>query len=86
MLDIGEIKAEQLSDPLEKISTQAVRAGEVIRRLRSFIKKSDIGMEIIDGNQLVAEVVKLAEVDAKKHGTPVTLNLHDNLPLLRADQ
>ncbi len=85
MLENGLQDAQELAEPLERIATQAIRAGEVIRRLRGFIKKSSSELELVDANELVAEVVKLAEVDARKHGIPVFLYLAEALPALRVD-
>lgn len=85
MLDSGMTDVADLSEPLEKIATQAIRAGEVIRRLRSFIKKSASELELMDANELVSEVVQLAEVDARKHGIPVHLHLAEHLPEVRVD-
>jgi two-component system sensor kinase FixL len=85
MLDNGLTDACEFSEPLEKIATQAIRAGEVIRRLRGFIKKSSSELELVDANDMVSEVVKLAEVDARKYGIPVHLHLADGLPEVRVD-
>lgn len=85
MLDNGLTDARELGEPLDKIATQALRAGEVIRRLRGFIKKSASELELVDINELVAEVVQLAEVDARKHGIDVHLHLAANLPEVRVD-
>ncbi|MEZ5493876.1 MAG: ATP-binding protein [Pseudomonadales bacterium] len=85
MLDSGQADVHTLREPLEKIATQAVRAGEVIRRLRSFIKKSASELETINANELVAEVVKLAEVDAHRHGIPVHLHLAEPMLDVRVD-
>ncbi len=85
MLDAGLANISDLAEPLEKIATQAIRAGEVIRRLRSFIKKSASELELMDVNELVSEVVQLAEVDARKHGIAVHLHLAKQLPEVRVD-
>jgi PAS domain S-box-containing protein len=85
MLDNGLTDARELAEPLEKIATQALRAGEVIRRLRGFIKKSASELELIDINELVSEVVLLAEVDARKHGIAVFTHLAEDLPEVRVD-
>src|SRR5690606_15178317 len=85
MLQLPTISAIDLAEPLERIGTQAMRAGEVIRRLRGFVKKSDSGVELLQCNQLVREIVKLAEVDARKFDITVELNLQERLPALRVD-
>lgn len=85
LLDGGLTDARELAEPLERIATQAIRAGEVIRRLRSFIKKSSSELELIDANELVADVVQLSEVDARKHGIAVHLHLATGLPEVRVD-
>lgn len=85
MLESGLADISELNEPLDKIATQAIRAGEVIRRLRSFIKKSASELELMDANELVSEVVQLAEVDARKHGIPVYLHLARRVPEVRVD-
>ncbi len=85
MLQQPSIAATEFAEPLDRIGTQAMRAGEVIRRLRSFVNKSDSGMELLQCNQLVREVVKLSDVDARKYDIPVELDLQERLPPLRVD-
>ncbi|HRF87266.1 MAG TPA: ATP-binding protein [Pseudomonadales bacterium] len=85
LLENGQADVQTLREPLEKIATQAVRAGEVIRRLRSFINKSASELELINANELVSEVVQLAEVDAHRHGIPVYLHLAEQVPAVRVD-
>lgn len=85
MLEHGISEAAELREPLEKITTQSIRAGEVIRRLRGFIKKSAQEMEPIDINVLVKDIVELAEVDSLRHGVPLHTHLTPNLPLTYAD-
>lgn len=85
MQQSNKVSMEDFAEPMDKIATQAMRAGEVIRRLRSFVKKSDSGFEVVQCNQLVRDVVKLAEVDARKYDIPVEMYLQERLPSLRID-
>ncbi|RRJ83628.1 ATP-binding response regulator [Aestuariirhabdus litorea] len=76
---------ESLTEALEKIGTQARRAGEIIARIRSFVKKPRHVLEEVSCNKLIQDVVRLAEVDARNNCMEIHTRLADNLPLLRVD-
>lgn len=65
------IDREKLSSALEKMQNQALRASEVIQRLRSFVRKPKTGREIRNPNLVVEEVIKLAEVDSRHNSVPI---------------
>ena len=52
-------------EALEQISVQALRAGEVIRRLRNFVKNREVKREPVDCNRLLDDLRTLAETDAR---------------------
>jgi len=59
-------KHDKLSEVLDKIETQAIRASEVIKRLRSFVSKPiESKKRRISTRAFIDDVIKLAEVDAK---------------------
>ena len=66
---------QKLTDTLEKISNQALRAGEVIRRLREFVKKRNTEREYINFNDLIQDTIDLAKVDTRllDHGFQLDL-------------
>ena len=75
-----------LLQTLDKISEQALRAAEVIRRLRGFVKKRKAQRELVDLNQLIAETVELASIDTRLLDHGITLNLSDQpQPVLLLD-
>ena len=76
---------ESLCQAMEKISSQARRAGEIISRIRSFVKKPDHCLEKIDCNRLLQDVVRLAEVDARNNGIEIHAGLEETLPAVRVD-
>lgn len=80
LLDDGRAEQEDLIDALDQIHAQAIRAGEVIRRLKSFVRKRESHHEITDVNQLIRDIVKLAEFDARIHHYAIHLVLEKNLP------
>jgi PAS domain S-box-containing protein len=85
MLEREQIDREKLIELLDKVNTQAVRASEVIKRLRSYVKKPDKGRVRIDLNQLLQEVVTLAEVDSRINDVPIHLEFESGLPVIAVD-
>jgi two-component system sensor kinase FixL len=83
------LKSETPPDPgelrlvLEQISAQAIRAGEVIRRLRAMVRRRPTERTMIDCNQLVRELIALAEPDARASDVALEVKLADGaLPVL----
>lgn len=71
---------------LDKICDQAIRASEVIHRLRTFVKKRVAQRESVDLNALIYETVNLAKVDTRILDHEVLLKLcHNKKPILLAD-
>jgi two-component system sensor kinase FixL len=81
----GHAASEQLLEVLEKVSAQAHRAGEVIQRLRLFIKRRQSRNELIDLNELVREAVELARADARFRDVPIREKLTPELPRVVVD-
>ena len=75
----------RLLEALQKISTQAIRAGDIIRQLRDFIKQRESRHERVDCNELIRQVVLLAEVDTRDNHIPVVVKLAENLPVASVD-
>jgi two-component system sensor kinase FixL len=70
---------------LEKINTQAQRAGDVIRRLRSFFKKRKSEHVRSDLNDLIRDSVDLNHADTRVLDHPVILEFADELPPVSVD-
>lgn len=85
MLQTGDTGSGPLIDALEQVSAQAQRAGEVIRRLRGFVKKRESRKEMIDLADTLGAVVKLAEVDARTHRVQIRADISGPLPRVFAD-
>jgi two-component system sensor kinase FixL len=77
---------EKVTAALDKICDQAIRASDVIDRLRTFVKKRVAQREIVDLNKLILETVNLAKVDTRILDHKVILELNCNTPpKLQAD-
>ncbi|HEU4654854.1 MAG TPA: PAS domain S-box protein [Steroidobacteraceae bacterium] len=81
----GNATEEEIASALEHIGAQALRAGEVIRRLRTFVKNREVRRELVDANRLLADVLTLAETDARHHGVHMVLEPATQSPQVQAD-
>jgi len=70
---------------LEQINAQALRAGEVIRRLRNFVKNREVKREPVDCARLLEDLSTLAETDARLHNIRLRLDCQEPLPTVYAD-
>jgi two-component system sensor kinase FixL len=75
----------EISGALEQISTQALRAGEIIRRIRSLMRNEDVRRETQDINELIREVHTLLASDARVHDGRLELDLAPALPHVTVD-
>lgn len=85
LLGNNECTPEELTHALEQIAQQALRAGEVIRRMRSFVKYHDAKLELTESNRLLEELLQLAQTDAHYHGVRLLLESAPEAPRVRAD-
>jgi two-component system sensor kinase FixL len=75
----------EISGALEQISGQALRAGEIIRRIRSLVRNEDVRREVQDINELIREVHALLASDARVHDGRLELDLTPSLPRVTVD-
>ena len=78
--DIAEIVTA-----LQQISAQALRAGEVIKRLRALVRNRQTQEELLDLNAVVQELAVLVESDARSNGVRLVIELAPQLPRVVGD-
>lgn len=76
----------QLKEIFEYIISDDQRAAEVIRRLRSLLKKSEPEMKAIDINALIRDTVVLIETDLNVRNNDLKTELQANLPVVYGDR
>ena len=81
----GQITDETLLAALEKTSHQAQRAGQIIQRIRDFVKKSAPNRQLADAASMVSEAVELADIELRRHNVRLTHYVAARLPTLMAD-
>jgi PAS domain S-box-containing protein len=85
------LAAPQVPDPadvqlaLQQIAAQALRAGEVIRRLRSFVKNREARTEVIDPLQLITDLMTFAEPDTRVNDIRLRVETSGPLPPVVCD-
>ncbi len=75
----------ELSEILDDIIDDDRRASEVIRRLRTFLKKNTISEESHDVKTIIDDVVNILESDSIIRQIPITLDLAKDLPPVLCD-
>lgn len=77
--------ARPLGDLLDRLEEQALRAGEIVRRMRDFVRKTAPLRVATQINALVRQVEGLIQPDARLHGVRIMLDLADDLPTIVVD-
>lgn len=76
---------DEVRDILAKVTVQAERAGQVIQRLRGFVRQRQPGKELVDCNAVIRSLASLAELDARDNQIELQLELAEDLPLIAVD-
>jgi len=76
----------QLREILQYIINDDQRAAEVIRRLRSLLKKNKPAFEVLDINTLTNDTVMLIMPHITAKNKIIKLELGDHLPMIKADR
>jgi PAS domain S-box-containing protein len=69
----------------DMVVQETTRAGNVVRRVRSLLSKTDHVRESTDLNSLIVDLAQLLRDDAMRRGVSIRLLLDDDLPKLEID-
>ena len=78
-------ETEKLRELLTKIDAQAARAGEVVARLRSMVKREPSNHIEVDINLLLHATAELAELECRRRGIRLILEPGEALPPVHVD-
>ncbi|MBC7436974.1 MAG: PAS domain S-box protein [Bdellovibrionales bacterium] len=81
----GQITEEDLLKALEKTAHQAQRAGQIIQRIRTFVKRSEPNTTLSDVAEMVTEAVELAEIELRRRNVRLSHYVAARLPKLMVD-
>ena len=80
-----QISSEDLLVALEKTARQAHRAGQIIQRIRSFVKRSEPNRSLSEVAVMVGEAVELGELELRRRNVRLTHYVAARLPKLLVD-
>lgn len=76
---------QDLLEPLQLIADQALRAGEIVQRIRRFAQKNTQGFVSVDLNDVVRDIVRLVEADARAMDVRIDVVMAPDLPPILGD-
>ena len=79
------IKEEILATMAEEIDSHVDRASKIINHLRQFGRKSDLGLESVQINQILLKALDMFSQQLKVRGIDTIWALQDDLPEIMAD-
>ncbi len=87
---VSRIKADKISTAelllaLEKTARQAHRAGQIIQRIRSFVKRSEPNRTLSDVDNMVNNAMELAEIELRRHHVRLSHYIAARLPQVLVD-
>jgi PAS domain S-box-containing protein len=75
----------KLAEILSKTQQQAFRAGQIIRRMREFVKSYAKKSSTVDMNTMIHDCISLCDPELKQHNIRLTIELESNLPSVYVD-
>ncbi len=84
-LRAGEVHSDEFLTALEHISAEGNRSGEIIRRVREFLREGKPLRARVDINQIVRAAADLASPEARQKEIALQLKLDEGLPPVLAD-
>ncbi len=81
----GQFDSSEIVSWIEKVSAQANRAGEILRRVGQFVRKSPPQENTVNVNSVIRGVVELLQFDLRHGQVTQKLEFTESLPPVRVD-
>jgi len=87
---VSRIRSQQITEQdllgaLEKTARQAQRAGQIIQRIRSFVKRSEPNRTWSLVSDMIDEAVELADIELRRRNVRLSRDVPTRVPLLLVD-
>jgi signal transduction histidine kinase len=84
-VEAASIDKHDLVAALKKTARQAERAGQIIRRIRSFVKRSEPQRQRAEARQIVDDAVELAGIELRRRNVAIHTYVAQRLPPMLVD-
>ena len=84
-LESGTLNEAQMKFALEKTAHQAQRAGQIIQRIRSFVKRSEPNRQLAYVEDMVDEALELANIEMRRRNVRLSHHVAAHIPPVMAD-
>jgi PAS domain S-box-containing protein len=81
----GTLRDEDLVSALEKTAKQAQRAGQIIHRIRQFVKRSEPQRQPTRAADIVDDTLELAGLELRRRNVAIQSYVAQRLPVLQVD-
>lgn len=85
ILSSKDLQLDELHKQFDEIQAQSLRAAEIIRRTRDFVRKQEPQTSKVQLNSLVTEIRDFLAPEARDNGVQLLLDLDPALPTAEAD-
>ena len=87
---VSRVTAETIEKPdliaaLQKTARQAERAGQIIHRIRAFVKRSEPQRQPSQARQIIEDAVELAGIELRRRNVAIRSYVAQRLPVLMVD-
>lgn len=84
-VNADSIGKDDLVAALQKTARQAQRAGQIIHRIRAFVKKSEPQRQAAHARQIVEDAVELASIALRRRNVSIRTYVAQHLPVMMVD-
>ena len=81
-----QITPAELLGAIQKTAKQAQRAGQIIQRIRDFVKRSEPNRTPADVETMVNESLELAEIELRRFNVRLVCSIENDTPALTVDR
>jgi len=85
LIDNDALEMQEFREILDDIINDNKRAAEVIRHMRALIEKREVDAQLLDIGDTITDVVELVRSEALINGIDLTLDLAEDLPVVKGD-